>query len=130
MTKEQKQELISEAAKALAFSYSPYSHYQVGCAVLLADGEIVSGCNVENASFGATVCAERVAIWKAVSEGHKKFVAAAVATKKGWYPCGMCLQVMAEFMNDVPVLIVDQDQNVTETSFKSLFPNSFSPKNF
>ncbi len=100
--------LIDAAKEASKNSYSPYSRFAVGAAVLTADGKIFTGTNVENSSFGLTVCAERVAILKAVSEGKKKFKAIAVASqgKNFAYPCGACLQVMSEFSKDLDVIVV------------------------
>src|SRR5688572_28773802 len=85
------------AIDASTRSHSPYSHAKVGSAIVTEDGTVYQGCNIENSSFGGTVCAERVAILKAVSEGHKSIKKVYVYTDPGWPPCGMCLQVMTEF---------------------------------
>lgn len=92
-------ELVAKAKEALEYSYSPYSHFAVGAALLSADGQVFTGCNIENASFGATNCAERTAIFKAVSEGVKDFKAIAIVCSgdQPAYPCGICRQVMSEF---------------------------------
>ena len=97
------QSLIEKAIEARNFSYAPYSHYHVGAALLTGDGAIYTGCNIENAAFGPTICAERTAIFKAVSEGKREFTHIAIAgspegdlTQYAW-PCGVCRQVMAEF---------------------------------
>lgn len=98
--------LQQAARQALANSYSPYSNFAVGAALLTDDGAIVTGCNVENASYGLTLCAERVAVAKAVSEGHLRFVALALftATPEPVPPCGACLQTLAEFAPDLHIL--------------------------
>ncbi len=109
-------------------SHSPYSKVCVGCAVEMADGKILSGCNVENSSFGGTVCAERVAIWKAVSEGSKKINKIYVYTKDGWPPCGMCLQVMSEFADcDLEITIGDAKGVEIHKKLKDLLTMAFTP---
>ncbi len=120
------EELMAYAKKAYANSYAPYSGFCVGAALLTEDGQIFLGCNIENASYGATNCAERTAIFKAVSEGYRKFDKIAVAAKDGStaYPCGICLQVMNEFMPDGTV-ILEKDNECTEYSVKSLLPFGF-----
>lgn len=120
-------ELIAAAANARVHSYSPYSRYAVGAAVLTSSGRIFAGCNVENASFGATVCAERVALWKAVSEGEREFVAIAVVTVNGGSPCGLCRQVMAEFAPRALVIVVDQAGRRRTMTVEELLPDRFRP---
>ena len=95
--------------------------------MMTADNQIICGCNVENASYGLTICAERNAVFAAVSQGHRKFRAIALATVGGVTPCGACRQVLAEFCDDLPILIVDVDQpdRVTETSLAVLLPGRF-----
>jgi len=106
--------LAEAAAKAKKYSYSPYSHFKVGAAVLTAEGKIYSGTNIENSSYGLTVCAERNAMFKAVTEGHRHFVALAVCTdpltgQDFGTPCGACRQVMTEFMDqDAAIILVAQ----------------------
>lgn len=101
-------ELVQRAVQARERAYAPYSHYRVGAAVLGKSGHIHTGCNVENASYGLTVCAERTAIFKAVSEGEIEFEALAVVTSNGASPCGACRQVYFEFASpDAPVIIAD-----------------------
>ena len=119
-------ELMEHAKKAYEFSYSPYSHFQVGAALLTKEGKIYTGCNIENASYGATNCAERTAIFKAVSEGERNFISIAVAAKdkSTAYPCGLCLQVMNELMPDVKVILEDNSGLVTY-SLKELLPHGF-----
>jgi cytidine deaminase len=97
---------MSEAERARAMAYAPYSGFAVGAALLAADGHVIHGCNVENASFGLSICAERNALWKAVSEGRREFVAVAVTagSKLGASPCGACRQVLHEFAPDIWVV--------------------------
>lgn len=111
------EELLNLAREAMTRSYSPYSHYPVGAALLAKDGRIFLGCNIENASFGATICAERTAMVKAVSEGAREFEAIAIATKDtpGW-PCGICRQFMSEFAPDLRVIVTWGDGAHTEES--------------
>jgi cytidine deaminase len=117
------------ALKAATKAHSPYSHVNVGSAVETSDGSIYSGCNIENASFGGTVCAERVAIWRAVSEGHKRMKRIYVYTKDGWPPCGMCLQVMSEFADgEMEVIFGDKNGNETTKKLNELLPCAFTPK--
>ena len=92
------QELISQAAQAREHAYAPYSRYAVGAALLTRSGRVYTGCNVENASYSLTLCAERVALFKAVSEGEREFQAIAIVTSNGGSPCGACRQVLAEFL--------------------------------
>ncbi len=118
-------ELIARAKEALEFSYSPYSHYRVGACLLAENGKMYTGCNVESASYGATNCAERTALFKAVSEGERSFVAIAVATEKylGW-PCGICRQALYEFAPDL-LVIVTCGNEVNSASLRELLPNGF-----
>ena len=121
-------ELIELAGKARAHAYAPYSQYQVGAAVLTASGKLYSGCNVENAAYPTTMCAERVAIYKAVSEGERVFLAVAVVTANGGSPCGSCRQVMAEFGLDTVVLIADAEGRLqSEMTVAELLPGAFGP---
>lgn len=126
---EQKQELGKIAADMRHMSYIPYSHYAVGAALLTKSGKIYTGCNIENAAFPVTICAERTAIFKAVSEGEKDFAAIAIATEDGHgYPCGSCRQVMAEFSSNMEVMLADADGNITvETNINELLPGAFTP---
>ncbi len=118
-------QLVDAASGARTFAYAPYSGYRVGSAVLAGDGTIVTGCNVENASYGATICAERVALTRAVAEGKKQFVAIAVATDDGGAPCGICRQVMVELGPEMVVFVNDAAGNVRITSVQALLPDSF-----
>jgi cytidine deaminase len=122
-----RQQLLAAASAARRQAYAPYSRFQVGAAVQTDDGQIVSGCNVENASFGLTVCAERSAVLAAVAAGHRKFVAIAVASQGGVTPCGACRQVLAEFADDLVVLLVDVNRpdQVRELALSALLPERF-----
>lgn len=128
------QKLIALALKARENAYAPYSHFAVGAAVLTKDGQVYTGCNIENASYGATNCAERTAIFKAVSEGHKEFIQiAVVGGKQGEeiteyaYPCGVCRQVIAEFCDtkEMSVLIAKSETDYVEKKLDELLPLSF-----
>jgi cytidine deaminase len=117
------------ALSASQNAYAPYSKALVGCAVETSSGKIFTGCNIENASFGGTVCAERVAIWKAVSDEHSKLKRIYIFTQAGWPPCGMCLQVMSEFANpDLEVTIGNADGEEKHLKLKDLLPYAFTPK--
>jgi len=128
LTHEIRLRLIQLAAEARQHAYAPYSNYQVGAAVLTSSGRYFTGCNVENASYPNGLCAERVAVFKAVSEGEKEFLAIAVVTGNGGTPCGACRQVLAEFGLETLVLIVDADGNLRqEASLSQLLPGAFGP---
>ena len=122
------QELIAQAIEARNRAYTPYSHYKVGAALLGKSGKVYLGCNVENASYGHTVCAERTAILKAVSEGEREFEAIAVVTRNGGSPCGACRQVMVEFAPDLIIYIADKNGEYRTTTMSELLPDSFTPK--
>lgn len=121
-------ELVHLARAARHNAYAPYSHYRVGAAVLTADGQVFTGCNVENAGFGLTVCAERVAVWSAVAAGHRKFTMLAVATSNGGAPCGACRQVLVEFAPDMMVLIADTERLCRQVTVRELLPHFFGPQ--
>lgn len=121
-------ELITQAIEARKRAYTPYSHYKVGAALLGKSGKVYLGCNVENASYGHTVCAERTAILKAVSEGEREFEAIAVVTRNGGSPCGACRQVMVEFAPDLIIYIADKNGEYRTTTMSELLPDSFTPK--
>lgn len=110
--------------------YAPYSHIHVGAAVLTADDQIISGGNVENISYGATVCAERATLCKAVSEGHRKFKALYLYTKKQWAPCGICLQFMSEFLSPETPVVLGSDDNEQIVTLKDLLPRQVDLKTF
>ncbi len=121
-------ELAARAAHARQWAYAPYSHYTVGAALLTASGRVYDGVNVENAAYGDTICAERTAVVKAVSEGEREVVAVAVASSNGGTPCGSCRQVLAEFGLGALVLIVDdQGAIVRRTTVRDLLPEAFGP---
>ena len=107
-------------------AYAPYSHYQVGAAVLTADGSVVEGCNVENAAFPSTICAERVALSAAIAQGKRDFLAIAVVTRDGGTPCGNCRQVMTELGPDMAVYISDERGNYRTTTARNLLPDFFT----
>ena len=120
--------LLTAACAAQEQAYAPYSHYAVGAAVLAADGNLYTGANVENASFGLTICAERAAVFNMVSAGVREIRAVAVCTMNGVAPCGACRQVMAEFVRaDIPVYLVDESGRVQETTLFTLLPHHFGP---
>ena len=130
LTKEKKLELLQAAVEAAKNAHCPYSKFRVGAAVLTKNGKIFKGGNIENVSYGGTVCAERVAIWKAVSEGEKEFEAIAVVgpgSKEG-YPCALCRQVMVEFGLDWLVISGDSQGNyLGEQVLRDLVPYPFVP---
>ncbi|MBW6475391.1 MAG: cytidine deaminase [Anaerolineaceae bacterium] len=129
INEEQKETLIQAAMAVRHWAYVPYSHYPVGAAILTTSGKIYDGINVESAAFPTTMCAERVAIYKAVSEGERDFVAIAVVTDNAGSPCGGCRQVMAEFGLETIVLIADGEGKISqETTVSGLLPGAFTPK--
>ena len=120
-------ELVDLARKARKRAYTPYSHYKVGAALLGKSGTVYTGCNVENASYSHTVCAERTAVLKAVSDGETEFEALAVVTRNGGSPCGACRQVLSEFSPELIIYIADKDGEYRTTTLKKLLPDSFTP---
>lgn len=131
-------ELIGKAIEARRKSYSPYSHYQVGAALLTADGRIVTGCNIENAAYGPSNCAERTAFFKAVSDGMREFSAIAiVGSPEGEmltqyaYPCGVCRQVMREFCEpeSFQVIVAKSEEDYRVMTLAELLPEGFGPEN-
>ena len=125
-------ELIEGALEAREGAYVPYSNFKVGAAILMEDGKVYTGCNIENASLGATNCAERTAIFKAVSEGYKTIKAVAVTGDPNsyTYPCGICRQVIVEFAEkgDIPIIIVKNKNDYIETTLDEILPGSFTKK--
>ena len=120
--------LLQAARDALKFSYSPYSKYAVGAALLCPDGTVYTGCNIENASYGATICAERTAVSKAVSEGARRFIAIAIAGDEGFpWPCGICRQVLNEFAPDIRVICGSRAGGMQVTTLRELLPHGFGP---
>ncbi len=129
------EKLMELAKEAMTHAYSPYSGYKVGAALLCADGTVYQGCNIENASYGATNCAERTAIFQAVYDGHRDFAAIAICGGKdgvitGYFPpCGICRQVMAEFCgDDFPVYLPGADGAYKTLTLGELLPSGFSAK--
>ena len=133
-----REELVKKAYEAQKFSYSPYSGFQVGAALLTKSGKVYTGCNIENAAFSPTNCAERTAVFKAVSEGETQFQAIAVvgnkkdAPKEEWEfctPCGVCRQVLLEFVDPQEFeVIVGKGEEIRKFTLSQLLPESFSPK--
>lgn len=129
------EELCTLAVKAMKNAYTPYSGYRVGAALLTKSGKVYTGCNIENASYSPTICAERTAIFKAVSDGEHEFFKIAVAGGKNgeitgeFPPCGVCRQVMAEFCGeDFEILVVKGENSFTKYKFSEILPFSFNPK--
>jgi cytidine deaminase len=120
-------QLVRVAREARERAYAPYSRYRVGAALLTADGVVVTGCNVENASYGLSCCAERAAVFAAVAAGHRKFVALAVATSNGAAPCGACRQVLREFAPNLAIHLASSDRRVRTHRLGELLPDSFGP---
>ena len=127
--------LIEKAINAREMAYAPYSNFKVGAAVLTDDGSIYTGCNIENAAYGPTNCAERTAFFKAVYDGHRDFTAIAVCGGKdgiiagAFPPCGVCRQVMREFCeDDFRILMVGENRSYEEVTLADLLPHSFSAK--
>jgi len=121
--------LVARAEEARSQAYAPYSGYRVGAALLAADGTIVTGCNVENGSYGLTICAERTAVCRAVAEGRREFLALAIAAsgERTPYPCGACRQVLAEFCPPgMPVCIRRADGGVEQRKLGDLLPDAFT----
>ena len=126
MTDEKLLELALDARKN---AYVPYSGYAVGAALLAEDGRVFTGCNVENASFGLTNCAERTALFKAISEGARTFTAIAIASNGSMpYPCGACRQALNEFAPELRVLTIAGDGSTDDTTLRALLPHGFGPK--
>ena len=128
-TDEYRETLIKTAVEARKWAYAPYSNYPVGAALLTTSGRIYDGVNVENAAYPTTICAERVAVFKAVSEGERDFQAIAVVTENGGSPCGSCRQVLAEFGLQITVLIANVAGDlIQEIVLGDLLPQAFTPK--
>ena len=125
------QALVDAARDAQTRAVAPYSNFFVGAALLLDDGRMVTGCNVENATYGLTICAERVALVKALSDGHRKFAAIAVSADAALPtpPCGACRQLLWEYCGDIPVLMANAEAVTMRTSLGVLLPEPFGPEN-
>ena len=132
LTQQEIDRLLDLAEEARDHSYAPYSKYNVGAALLTADGQVYQGCNIENAGFTPTVCAERTAFFKAVYDGHRAFRAIAVIAtgEEMGFPCGVCRQVMAEFCDkDFIIITANKDRTKVDVSdFETLLPHSFGPR--
>ena len=125
------QELVELAFTMLERSYVPYSHFPVGAALECADGTVFTGCNVENSAYGSCICAERTALVKAVSEGHRddQVRLAVVGNSKDYcWPCGACRQMLYEFAPDLTVLVARSDHSFVKLSLSQLLPHGFGPK--
>ncbi|MBU5254966.1 cytidine deaminase [Tissierella praeacuta] len=121
--------LIRKALEAQKKAYVPYSNFHVGAALITEDGEIFTGCNIEISSYSPTLCAERTAIFKAVSEGHKKIKAIAIVGDANFtYPCGVCRQVIREFGKDATIIIANSEDEYREYKLDELLPHSFGPE--
>ena len=120
-------ELIEAAIAAREMAYTPYSHFRVGAALRTAQGKVYRGCNIENAAYSPSICAERVAVSKAVSEGHRDFARIAIAadTDRFTSPCGVCRQVLWEFAPDLEVLLYNRRGEIQELTLRQLLPYSF-----
>lgn len=121
-------DLIRLAKEAMGHAYAPYSSFCVGACLEASDGTVYTGCNMENASYGATICAERVAFGKAISEGRRSFRAIGIVCSEGRkaYPCGICLQVISEFMPPDGIVFLEDQSGITQYQVKDLLPNAFS----
>lgn len=129
LTMSEKHSLIEQAIQSRKLAYAPYSHYPVGAALLTASGMVYRGVNIENAAYPATICAERVAVFKAVSEGEKEFTAIAVVTENGGTPCGSCRQVIAEFGLQTLILVANtQGELLSEGTAADFLPGAFRPE--
>jgi cytidine deaminase len=129
LTDEQRDSLIKAASDARDWAYAPYSNYFVGAALLAESGEIYDGVNVENAAYPTSMCAERTAVFKAVSKGERSFLAIAVVTENGGSPCGACRQVLAEFGSETIVLIADGNGKLLdELKLIEMLPGAFGPE--
>jgi cytidine deaminase len=129
LTDEDRRSLIDQANEVRRHAYVPYSHYPVGAALRTKSGNVFTGVNVENAAYPTTMCAERTAVYKAVSAGEREFDAIAVVTDNGGSPCGSCRQVLAEFGLDTTVLVANGEGVLLwETTVKELLPGAFTPE--
>ena len=122
------QDLIAKAMAAREKAHVPYSDFAVGAALLAKSGRVYTGCNVENASYGLSICAERTAVFKAVSEGERDFEAVAVVTENGVTPCGACRQVLMEFGEDIQVIVADETGGYRVFGLRELLPEAFIPE--
>lgn len=121
--------LLRQAIEAREYAYAPYSNYKVGAALLTSHGKIYKGCNIENAAYTPSNCAERTAIFKAVSEGELDFTAIAIVTANGGAPCGVCRQVIREFAPHLTIIVGDLEGHLQVFTLADLLPQSFGPEN-
>jgi cytidine deaminase len=123
-------ELLAAASRAREFAVAPFSNFQVGAALLTADGQVITGCNVENATYGLTLCAERVALVKALSEGHRRFthIAVVAATNEPTPPCGPCRQLLWEYGGDLEVILGNLQRETGRHKLSALFPMPFDAR--
>lgn len=129
LTDDLRAQLVQTAVSSRESAYTPYSKYKVGAALLTSTGKMYRGVNIENAAYPVTICAERVSVFKAVSEGEREFVAMAVVTSNGGFPCGSCRQVLAEFGLETLIIIADEQGNVVgEATVDELLPGAFGPE--
>ncbi len=126
-----KNELVEKAIEAKQYSFSPYSKFRVGAALQTIEDKIITGCNVENASYGLTICAERVAIFKAYSEGYRKFKSIAIASddKNFCPPCGACRQIIWELCGDIDIILIDGNKNTKVFKASEFLPYPFGDEN-
>lgn len=130
LSQEQIAQLVGKAVEAQKLAYAPYSNYHVGAALLTSSGTIHTGCNVENASYGLTICAERTAVFKLISSGGREIEAVAVVTRDGGSPCGACRQVLNEFNPNMVVVTADEEGNIHgQYLLNELLPGAFGPAN-
>lgn len=128
LTQEQ-QNLVNEAVNAMEMAYAPYSKYHVGAAIRANDGQVYSGFNIENASYGLTICAERTALFKGITSNRKDFKEIAVVTQNGGMPCGACRQTLNEFSPNILVIVSNKDKTkISMKKLSELLPDSFGPK--
>ena len=126
LSEDKKKELVRIANEARKWAYVPYSKYAVGAALLTKSGRVYDGVNVENAAYPVTICAERTAVFKAVSSGEREFLAIAVVTRNGGMPCGSCRQVMVEFSPEMSVIVADEAGDIkSELKLSDLLPGAF-----
>ena len=118
-------DLIQKAIEMRSQALAPYSNYKVGAAILTESGKVFGGCNIENSSYSLTICAERVALFKAVSEGETKFKALSVSTNNAGMPCGACRQVIWDICGNIPILICNNNKLITKTESIRLLPMPF-----
>jgi cytidine deaminase len=128
VTEEQRDALLAAACEVRRFAYAPYSNYKVGAAVLAENGQVFTGVNVENATYGLTICAERTAVFNAITAGQRRILAVAVCTENAGSPCGACRQILVEFGGDIPVWITNPRGESRQSTTYTLLPDHFGPE--